>query len=181
MPLKMAEAEVSLRLAMFLVAQGHVDSDVSVALDGAHVQIKERQVFDVIAFLRSHGWSQSEPTAVWQGTYGRPGARHSIAIHSRPGCGDVTATLRSGAPLVVESKGGPLLRSSSSSEYPALREAMGQLMTLAIVPEGAVLAVAVPHAARFVELASRWREAPLVQRAGIRILTVSDGGEVCGW
>ena len=67
------------------------------------------------------------------------------------------------------------------SLVPLLREALGQLLTLETVPENAVLAVAVPHGERFIKLAARWREAPLVKRSGIRLLTVAQTGEVAGW
>ena len=44
-----------------------------------------------------------------------------------------------------------------------------------------VLAVAVPHSPKFAELAVRWRQAPLVRRFGIRILTVDQSGGVTGF
>ena len=37
------------------------------------------------------------------------------------------------------------------------------------------------HGERFIKLAARWREAPLVKRSGIRFLTVAQTGEVTGW
>ena len=82
---------------------------------------------------------------------------------------------------MVESKKGTIGKCRSSSEYPLLREALGQLLTLEAPPENAVLAVAVPHGERFITLSARWREAPLVKRSGIRLLTVAQNGEVAGW
>ena len=177
----MSEAEVSLRLAVHLTMSGRVKSDVAVALDGAQVNIGQTQHFDVPGFLSSLGWLPQQNSIRWQGTYSNPSAAQNITVHSQSGRGDVTATLTSGEPLVVEAKKGTLFKCKSSSEYPLLREALGQLLTLQTVPEDAVLAVAVPHGERFIALAGRWREAPLVKRSGIRILTVSQTGEVDGW
>ena len=178
---RMPEAEVSLRLAIHLITSGLVKSDVEVALDGAQVKIGQNHHFDVIGFLRSLGWLAESESLRWQGKYSNPLAAHSIVIHSHSGCGDVTATLTTGKPLVVEAKKGTISNCKSSSEYPLLREALGQLLTLEVVPENAVLAVAVPHGERFVKLAVRWRESPLVKRSGIRLLTVAQTGEVAGW
>lgn len=178
---RMSEAEVSLRLAVHLVTSGLAKSDVAVALDGAQVKIGQTQHFDVPGFLSSLGWRPEQESSRWQCEYRNPSATHSIIIHSQSGRGDVTATLTSGEPLVVEAKKGTIAKCKSSSEYPLLREALGQLLTLESVPENAVLAVAVPHGERFITLAARWREAPLVKRSGIRLLTVSQTGEVVGW
>ena len=177
----MSEAEVSLRLALYLIANRRVVSDVSVAIDGAQVKVRETKHFDVVGFLRAAGWEMLDASGKWQGAYRNPRFSEAIVVHSHPGSGDVTATLVSGGALIVEAKKGSLGKSKSSSEYRLLREALGQLLTLAEIPEGTVLAVAVPHGARFAELATRWRNAPLVKRAGIAILTVNLLGEVSGW
>ena len=98
-----------------------------------------------------------------------------------PGQGDVVARLSTGRTLRVECKKGPLSRSKSSQEYPLLREAIGQLMTVERVEPTDILAVAVPDSPKFNELASRWRNAPLIRRLGLQILTVSrDKGAVSG-
>lgn len=177
----MSEAEVSLRLAVHLVTSGLAKSDVSVALDGAQVQIGQTQHFDVLGFLNSLGWLPEEGSVRWQCKYLNPSFPQCIVVHSQSGCGDVTATLASGEPLVVEAKKGTIAKCKASSEYRLLREALGQLLTLKAVRGNEVLAVAVPHGERFVSLAAQWREAPLVKRSGIRILTVSQSGEVAGW
>ncbi len=178
---RMSEAEVSLRLAIHLVMSGRVKSDVEVALDGAQVRIGQTQHFDVPCFLKSLGWFPEQESPRWQCKYRNSSAAQSIVVHSQSGRGDVTATLATGEPLVVESKKGTIGKCRSSSEYPLLREALGQLLTLEAPPENAVLAVAVPHGERFITLSARWREAPLVKRSGIRLLTVAQNGEVAGW
>jgi hypothetical protein len=45
-------------------------------------------------------------------------------------------------------------------------------MTVSAVADKDILAVAVPKSVKFAELAARWRNAPLLQRVGIRLLTV---------
>ncbi len=179
--MRMSEPEVSLRLAVHLIAEAMTQSDVTVSLDGAHAKTGDTVHFDVKAFLASIGWYLKVHSEKWQGRYVRNDGEPGIVIHSQSGQGDVVAELKSGRPLLVECKKGSLLRSSSSAEYPLIREALGQLLTLAEIPPNALLAVAVPHGERFVDLAQRWRQAPLIRQAGIRILTVAQSGEVSGW
>ena len=182
MPLpRMSEAEVSLRLAAYLIASGRATTSVSVAIDGAQARVKEKEHFNVPAFMSELGWLAELASARWQGAYTHPGAEDQILVHSRPGLGDVTTTLDSGQTFVAEAKKGPLARAKSSAEYSLLREALGHVLTIENVPENAFLAVAVPAGERFLELAERWRQAPLVHRAGIHILTVAHSGEVSGW
>jgi hypothetical protein len=54
-------------------------------------------------------------------------------------------------------------------------------LTVNEVGENDILAVAVPHSEKFARLATRWREAPLVKKFGIRILTVARNGKVKGF
>jgi hypothetical protein len=177
-PDKMPEAEVSLRLAFFLIEKGHAVSDVKVAIDGAQIRTKKRVHFPIVDFLASQGWNRIEIDDDWRGTYSHPRWEQRIGIHSRPGEGDVVAELRSGAILRVECKKGPLKRSKSSQEYPLIREAVGQLMTAEQVGDKDIVAVAVPSSEKFNELAERWRKAPLIRKCGIRILTVDpENGE----
>ena len=176
----MPEAEVSLRLAIYLTSSRLVSSDVQVALDGAQVKTGETQHFDVPSFMKAHGWLMEIASSRWQGKYRNAQTPNAIVVHSQSGLGDVTALLSSGAQLLVEAKKGPLGQSKSSSEYKLLREALGQLLTIEKIPENAVMAVAVPDGIRFRKLAKRWRKAPLIQRSGIKIVTVSSEGIVCG-
>ena len=177
---KMPEAEVSIHLAHFLITKGLVIGDVRVAIDGAQVQTKNTVHFPLIEFMNALGWKRNVGTSTWQAAYRHEKFTESIVVHSSPGEGDVQATLTDGSTLLVEAKKGTLARSKSSQEYPLMREAIGQLMTLSEIPERALLAIAVPHSEKFAELASRWRKAPLIVRAGIRILTVDVDGNVDG-
>ena len=176
----MPEAEVSLRLAIHLLSSGRAKGTILVAIDGAQVRLGEKVHFSVRDFMRDHGW-HCDSAERWQVTYHNDSLPGAIEVHSRPGVGDVYATLMDNSPFVAEAKKGPLARSKSSAEYPLLREALGQLLTIETLPENPTLAVAVPHSSKFAQLAARWRNAPLVRLAGIRILTVSQDGHVDGW
>jgi hypothetical protein len=176
----MSEAEVSLRLAFYLIANGLAVGNVRVAIDGAQVRTTQGIHFPLVDFLADTGCLATEPAKSWQGGYRFQGFASQIVIHSAPGEGDVVAVLTNGKKLRVESKKGSLIRSASSSEYPLLREAIGQLMTIDNVGVDDALAVAVPHSAKFTELAERWRRAPLISRLGIRLVTVERDGQVHG-
>ncbi|MFH1235605.1 MAG: hypothetical protein V1685_01555 [Parcubacteria group bacterium] len=176
---KMSEAEVSLRLAFYLLRHDLVTSDVSVAIDGAQIKTLNEYHFHLSEFLEQNKCLRCEPGTGWSGTYSFGCSRH-LVIHSYPGKGDVVAQMKSGHNLRVESKKGPLQKSRSSAEYPLLREALGQLVSIDSVDENDILAVAVPKSEKFESLAMRWREAPLIRKAGIRILTVARDGTVNG-
>jgi len=176
---KMTEAEVSIRLALHLSRADLVRGDIRVAIDGAQVRTADAIHFRIREFLDTEG-CKGESLDGWQGRYEIAGSEAHLVIHSNPGEGDVVADLRSGSRLHVESKKGPLVRSRSSVEYPLVREAIGQLMTLEEVGSGDVLGVAVPRSPKFSELARRWRAAPLIQRLGLLILLVGRDGGVDG-
>lgn len=176
----MSEAEVSLRVAFYLLDRDLAASDIDVAIDGAQVRTGEAIHFSITEFIAQNVCTPVAAFPSWQGTYSRRGARFRLRIHSIPGRGDVVALLQSGHTLRVESKKGPLMRSSSSAEYPLLREAIGQLMTVEVAGESDILAVAVPKSPKFTELTARWRSAPLIRRLGIRLLTVDCENEVEG-
>lgn len=180
MPERMPEAEVSLRLAFWLIETKRVTSDVRVAIDGAQVAIGEVIHFPIIDFMKLSGWKSSKQTGRWQGNYCCGTSEIGIEIHSQPGVGDVVAELKNGNILRVESKKGPLTLVSGSPEYPLLRSALGHLLTLDEVNQNDVIAVAVPKSARFPQLAERWRNAPLIKRCGIQILLVGRDNQVEG-
>lgn len=127
--LRMPEAEVSLRLAIHPVTTARVQSDVSVALDGAQIKVGDARYFDIPRFLVELGWHAENGAVRWQSRYASDGYSSGIVVHSRSGEGDVAATLSSGEPLLVEAKKGSLSKSRTSSEYHLLREALGQLLT----------------------------------------------------
>jgi hypothetical protein len=178
---RMPEAEVSLRLAFWLIERGYAVGPVDVAIDGAQLQVRDKVHFDLVGFMARSGWVKRGNGQVWQGDWVDSNGQSCIRIHSNPGRSDVVAHLNSGKSLRVECKKGPLVRSQSSQEYPLLREALGQLLTVAEVGVDDLLAVAVPDTPKFRTLAQRWRNALLIARFGIRILTVDRVGHVYGF
>src|SRR5687767_10998598 len=104
----MPEAEVSLRLAFWLLERGHAAGRVDVAIDGAQVRIGDTIHFNLPGFLEERGWRKSATSDAWQSDYMHIDMSGTVRIHSNPGCGDVVARLRRGYTLRVECKKGPL-------------------------------------------------------------------------
>jgi len=176
---RMAEAEVSLRLAFYLLALPGSDGVARVAIDGAQVKVGRRRVFPIVDFLSGMGWEQAEQIGSkdWQGRYVKDG--QTLIIHSTPGVGDVVVQLGDRR-VRAECKGGPLIKKPGSREYRKLREALGQAITVDHVGPDDVLMVAIPRTAAFCNLADKWRVAPLVAGAEIQIVLVARDGMVEG-
>ncbi len=174
---KMTEAEVSLRLAIYFTEQADISGHISVAVDGAQVQVGQNVIFPLLDFMIGCGWFR-ESGIGWRGVYRKNGCA-PIEVHSTPGKGDVVAKLK-GKTYRIESKKGPLVRCKSSQEYPLIREAIGQLMTVEEVNDNDTLCVAVPDSPKFRQLAEKWRDAPLIKRFGIKILLVDRDNNISG-
>ena len=176
---RMPEAEVSLRLTFHLLSLPDAQGTAEVAIDGAQIRVHGDEVFPISPFLVDMGWRQVEQIGKndWQGWYERSGQR--LRIHSRSGVGDVVAQV--GAKRVrAECKGGPLIKRPGSHEYPRLRGALGQVITVEQIDVDDILAVAVPRTPRFRRIADKWCSAPLIVRSGIRIVLVGRDGTVEG-
>jgi hypothetical protein len=177
---RMPEAEVALRLAEFLLSRPGSGAMASVAIDGASIKVGDAVVFDIGRFMAGTGWGQVKEPQVgrnaWTGTYRR--GDKTIRVHSRPGEGDVIATI-DGRRIIAECKKGPLVRRPGSPEYPLLTTALGQALLFDVSADDLVIA-AVPDTPVFRRLAEAWRKRPLVRRAGIRIVLVARDGGVTG-
>lgn len=66
---RMPEAEVTLRLAMALIASGKVVGNVRAAIDGAQVKTSDTVHFQIVEFLSSFGWLNSNAHERWQAEY----------------------------------------------------------------------------------------------------------------
>lgn len=173
----MHEAEVCLRLAIYLISEGLVSGKVTVSLDGAHEKVRDRVIFGVDGFMAAEGWTRCDsPGRTFTSSECPDGV---IELIRRPGVGDVTAVLKDGMRLFVEAKGGRLTRSPSNPENALMREAIGQLVTSEDV-ENVVLVVAVPDGDGFRSRIEKWKGRPLIKQLGIRLVTVSQSGEVRG-
>lgn len=174
----MQEAEVSLSVALYYITKGLTKEDVRVSLDGAHIKTGDTIHFDIYGFLSSHNCRKvSGAVDSWQGMYEVDGYKQRVIISSTPGIGDVNIVTADGKHLYVESKKGKE-KNRSNSEYPLMREAIGQLMTGCQLDENVVPVVAVPYSEKSYELASRWSQLKQIQLVGIRFMLVHDSDEV---
>lgn len=175
---KMAEAEVTLRLALYLVKNNLTYGYISLAIDGAQIQTNNTIHFPMLEFLKENNFIKLDNTHPWRGNYKVNDC--FINIHATSGKGDLVAKLKTGKTLYVESKKGSLSNSSSSQEYPLLREAIGQLVTMPDFSENYQLAVAVPYSPKFKDLTSKWTNLPLIKQIGISFLLIHRNGQVEG-
>jgi hypothetical protein len=177
---RMPEAEVALRLAEFILSLPGSGAMASVAIDGASITVGDAEIFDIGRFMAGTGWEPIKEPRVgrnaWTGAYRR--SDKTIRVHSRPGEGDVVATI-DGRRIVAKCKKGPLVRKPGGPEYPLLMTALGQALLFDVSADDIVVA-AVPDTPVFRKLAETWRSRPLVRRAGIRIVLVARDGAVSG-
>jgi hypothetical protein len=170
----MQEPEVSLQIAMAYIRDGKTHSDITVSIDGAHVKTNNTIHFDITSFMNNKGYVKCDSdSSRWQGTYHNPNYTHRIVISSKPGAGDVVIILNDGKTMFIESK---KFKRGSSGEYPAMREAIGQLMTSCPDDPNVIPVVAVPLSAKSVELAQTWSANARIRRAGIHFMLVRDNG-----
>ena len=174
----MQEAEVSLRVALYYITNHLTKDDVKVSLDGAHIKTGDNIHFDIHGFLDSHNCKKvSGAIDSWQGMYQVDGYKQKVVISSTPGIGDVNITTIDGKRLYIESKKGKE-KNRSNSEYPLMREAIGQLMTGCQLNENVVPVVAVPYTEKSNELACRWAQLKQIRLVGIRFMLVHDDSKL---
>ncbi len=174
----MREAEVSLNIALYYIKNRLTDEDVRVSLDGAHVKIKDTIYFDIYGFLNKNSCRKVDGTADgWQGVYEVENYKPKLIISSTPGIGDVNIVTQDGKHIYVESKKGKD-NNRSNSEYPLMREAIGQLMTGCELNEQLIPVVAVPYSEKSYELAHRWSRFKQIQMVGIKFMLVKTDGNV---
>jgi hypothetical protein len=177
---RMAEAEVALRLAAFILSLPSSGAMASVGIDGPSIKIGDAVVFDIARFMADTGWEPIKEPQVgrnaWTGAFRR--GDKTIRVHSRPGEGDVVATV-DGRRIVVECTKGPLVHKPGRAEHSLLTTALGQALLFEVSADDIVVA-AVPDTPVFRKLAETWRERPLLRRAGLRIVLVARDGAVSG-
>ena len=172
----MQEPEVSLRIAMAYIQDGKTHSDITVSIDGAHIKTKDTIHFDIAAFMKENDYVKCDSDyARWQGIYQNSSYAPRIIVSSKPGVGDVVIHLKDGMTLYIESK---KFKRGSGGEYPAMREAIGQLMTGCPDAPDVIPDVAVPLSVKSAELARTWSSNERIRKAGIHFMLVSDNGRV---
>ena len=170
----MTEPEVSLRIAIYYIQKRKTSQDVEVSIDGAHVKTKDTVHFDVSGFLKENGFRKCDGIPTWQGSYQHEDYEARIKVHSRSGEGDVVIVLDASEILHVESK---KIKSGNGGEYPAMHEAIGQVMTGC--PDDRIPVVALPYSEKSHELAQRWLSKRARMRlAGIHFALVLDNGNI---
>lgn len=172
----MQEPEVSLRIAMKFIQEHKTYSDITVSIDGAHIKTKGTSHFDIVSFMRINGYEKyPSEEEQWQGIYQTSSDAPHIIISSKPGIGDVSILQPNGTTLFIESK---KFRSGSGGEYPAMREAIGQLMTGCPDRPDVIPVVAVPYSTKSAELAQKWSFNKRIRMAGIRFMLVQEDGSI---
>ena len=172
----MQEPEVSLRIAMKYIQEHKTYSDITVSIDGAHIKTKGTIHFDIASFMRKNGYVKcTGEDDRWQGTYQTSNHVPHIIISSKPGIGDVSILQTDGSTLFIVSK---KLKSGTGGEYPAMREAIGQLMTGCPDRPDVIPVVAVPYSPKSDELAQKWSSNKRMHMAGIRFMLVHENGDI---
>jgi hypothetical protein len=174
----MPEAEVTLRLAFWLLDSTEQAKHADIAIDGAHVRIKahqqsgrlidERIVFDIQNFLIA---GECQPTQLmddWRGTYQRRGKtltiKSAVGFDVRVRCGDET--------IAAECKGGPLKPTKGRSVAAVFASAIGQAVTCSAVTQPQRLLIGVPDSEAFERGGSQILRGAAFQKTGIQIVLV---------
>lgn len=172
----MQEPEVSLRIAMKYIREGKTKCDVNVSIDGAHIKTKEAVHFDLMNFMNRNGYTNCNGNdGCWRGTYKTEDYTPGIVVSSTPGIGDVSITLKDGRTMYIESK---KIKKGSGGEYPAMREAIGQIMTNCPDCFDVIPVVAVPYTEKSEALARKWSKNKRIRNAEICFMLVHDNGEI---
>ncbi|WP_417379487.1 hypothetical protein [Gimesia sp.] len=176
---RMPEAEVSLRLAFYLLDHPKSNGNALVAIDGAQIRVHGEDIFPISIFLETNGWEMEKQKGKnqWQGQYRN--SDKTLVVSAQSGVGDVVATIGTRR-IRAESKKGPLIPKKGSPEYPLMREAIGQLMTIEEVGPDDCLMVAVPLSEKFRRLSDQCSERPLIKTSKITFALVGRNGTVEG-
>ena len=173
----MKEAEVSLRIALYYIRNNITKENVHVSIDGAHIKTKDTVHFDIWSFLKENRCQKIDGNNErWQGKYKIIGYEPEFEICSRPGIGDVRVVLANNCILHIESKKGT--NKKGNTEYPLMREAIGQLMTTEYEGDNVIPVVAVPYSSKSYELAERWSKYKKIIDANIHFMLVHENGEI---
>jgi hypothetical protein len=178
----MPEAEVTLRLAFWLLDRAGQKSYADIAIDGAHIRIakhrqagrliKERTVFDIRSFLAANECHPGNLKHEWRGSYSRKGQTLTIKavrgfdVHVR---GD-------GKGIKAECKGGPLHPVNGRSPAAILARAIGQVIVSDWNAHSEEPWVAVPDSPTFENAGKRILKSRAFASTGIRIALVGRSG-----
>jgi hypothetical protein len=173
---RMPEAEVTLRLAFWLISAEGSGQDVKIAIDGACVQIEDVTIFEIARFLQESGWKMMNQSGKnpWQGRYSHEQCTHSLQI--QPKTGPDIQLLWGGKVLRVESKGGTF---ADKGRHRAIVAAgIGQVLTLNDIPESEERWVAVPYSERFKTVCESLVHSKFLKNIGVKFALPKRSGEV---
>jgi len=167
----MPEAEVSLRLAIYLLSLDKAESRVAVSIDTQHVTSGGRQICDVAKLLTADGWTLASPkfSCSWRGIWKRQAKE--IHISDNSGHCDVAITI-DGKNYRAESKGAPKRPPQDKNQ---VQQAIGQLLVAENVSSDDVLLIALPSTLRNKE---NWQNRPLMLQNKIRMVFIYPDGSV---
>jgi hypothetical protein len=178
----MPEAEVTLRLAFWLLDRADHKSHADIAIDGANVRIaaheqagrwiEERTVFDTRSFLALNECHPASLKDEWRGTYSRKGL--TLEVKSVPGF-DVQIRC-DGKDIKAECKGGPLQPVKGRSVAAIFASAIGQTIVSGSNAQSEELWVAVPDSPTFENVGRRIIRSRAFAKTGIRIVLVGKTG-----
>ena len=177
----MPEAEVTLRLALWLLDRSVKGTHADVAIDGAHIRIRaheqagkrieERIVFDIRGFLSDNKCNPERLKDEWRGTYSYD--RHGVTIKS--GMGFDVRVRCDGKEIKAECKGGPLQPTREQVKV-IFATAVLQVILCGSEGESEELWVAVPDSHVYEDVGRQILKSPIFSRTGIRIALVGKTG-----
>jgi hypothetical protein len=178
----MPEAEVALRLAFWFLDSTENEAHVDIAIDGAHVRVrqheaagtlvKERVIFDIKSYLQNEQCYSKNLTGDWQGEYKRKNC--TFTIRSIQGF-DVSFQA-DGRTIKAECKG--LRSAKGTSESTILAHGIGQVIASGSTAPNDELWVAVPDFPAFKRAGARILKSEIFLKTGIRIALVNRNGNV---
>jgi hypothetical protein len=178
----MPEAEVTLRLAFWILDRGDHQSHADIAIDGAHCRIaahrqagrwiEDRTVFDIRAFLGANECHPENLKDEWRGSYSRKG--QTLTIKSV--CGFDVQARCDGKDIRAECKRGPLQPVKGRSATAILAFAIGQIIVSGSKAQSEELWVAVPDSPTFENAGGRIIKSRAFADTEIRIALVGRNG-----
>jgi hypothetical protein len=181
---RMTQTEASLRLALYLIREGHATSDVSVTISARELtRVGQRPRFPVEWFLEDHNCKRRVTRGggiEWQARYSVDGSQFSIRLDDERGTCDVMAMVASDARIIAFVGAGFTVPTRSSSEHTVARTLIGRAITYPDVRHLDLPVVVVPRSERSRVLAKEMRGAPRVIQSGLSICTVDRAGVVDG-
>jgi hypothetical protein len=181
-PWRMCHTELALRVAVHLLREDLVTTDITIALHGREMTRYGRPMFDVKRFLARYGGGQlpgSKPNSP-EGRWRIAGSPHDIVLTRERGAASLVAGLGPGSRIFVHAYPGPTRRTSGGIEGHVLARAIGAALMRWDLEDLDIAVVALPRSPRMRVLVDRVRGSRRIAAAGLSIALVDTVGEVEG-